>query len=53
MLNFFLLSVHHIQLRLKCLVKNNHKHKLSRVANRMETERMFLYFTVIPNTNFL
>ena len=53
MLNFFLLSVHCIQLRLKCLVKNNHHPKLFRVANRMDSGRMFLYFTVIPNTNFL
>lgn len=53
MRHFFLLSVHRTQLRLKCLVKNNHHPKLFRVANRMESRRMFLYFSVIPNTNFL
>lgn len=46
-LNFFLLFVCNIQVRLMLLIKNHHHPELFRFANRIESRKMFMYFIVI------
>lgn len=48
-LNFFLLFIHNIQVRLKLLLKDHHHPKLFRLADRMGSGKVFPYFAVIPN----